>query len=51
MRIKYYNTFFKFALLLHDDIQLNPGPISHVCFVCKSALNNGSFCCTKSKGI
>ena len=26
---------------------LNPGPTSGVCFVCKSSLNKRSFCCTK----
>ena len=47
MKIKSHDSFFKFALLLSADIQLNPGPTSDVCFVCKSTLNKKSFHCTK----
>ena len=45
MKIKNYNSFLKFALFLSGDIQLNPGPSSDICFVCKRALNKISFCC------
>ena len=47
MKIKNYDSFFSFALLLSGDIQLNPGPTSDVCFVCKRTLNKISFCYTK----
>ena len=39
MKINNYHSFFKFALLLSGDIQLNPGPTSDVCFVAKRTLN------------
>ena len=47
MKIKNYDSFLKFALLLSSDIQLNPGPNFEVCFVCKRTLNKKSFRCTK----
>ena len=47
MKIKNYHSFLNFALLLSGDIQLNPGPTSDVCFVCKRTLNERSFYCTK----
>ena len=47
MEIKNYESFLKFALLLSGDIQLNPGPTSDVCFVCKRILNKKRFRCTK----
>ena len=47
MKIKNYDSFFKFALLISGDVQLNPGPTSDVCFVCKRTLNKRSFWCTK----
>ena len=47
MKIKNYDLFFKFALLLSGDIQLNPGAASGVCFVCKKTLNKKSFPCNK----
>ena len=47
MKIKSHDSFSKFALLLSVDIQLNPGPTSDVCFVCKRTLNKKSFRCTK----
>ena len=47
MKIKNYDSFFSFALLLSGDIQLNPGPTSDVCFVCKRTVNKRSFYCTK----
>ena len=39
--------FFKFALLLCGDIQLNQGPTSDVRFIWKRTLNRISFRCTK----
>ena len=39
MKIKNYGSLFNFALLLSDEIQLNPGPTSDICFVCKRTLN------------
>ena len=47
MKIKNYDLFLKFALLLSSDIQLNTGPNFEVCFVCKRTLNKKSFRCTK----
>ena len=47
MEIKNYGPFFKSALLLPGDIQLNPVPTSDTSFVCKRTLNKRSFCCTK----
>ena len=47
MKIKNYDSFFKFVLLLSSDIQLNPKPSSDVCFVCKRTLKKKSFRCTK----
>ena len=41
------DSFFKLALLLSGDIQLNPGPTSDVCFVYKRTLNKRSFYCSK----
>ena len=39
MKVKNYNSFFNFALLLSGDIQLNPGPTPDVRFVCNRILN------------
>ena len=39
-KIKNYGSFFKFALLLSGDIQLNPG----ACFICKRTLNKNTKC-------
>ena len=47
MEIKNYDSFFKSALLLSGDIQLNSVPTSDTSFVCKRTLNKRSFCCTK----
>ena len=47
MKIRNYDSFFSFALLLSGDIQLNPGPTSDICFICKGTLNKKSFYCTK----
>ena len=48
MKIKNCNSFIKFALLLlSDDIHLNPGPTSEVCFVRKRTLNKKRFRCNK----
>ena len=43
MKIKNYDSISKFALLLSGYIQLNPGPTSDVCFVCKRTLNKKVF--------
>ena len=43
MKIKIYDSFFKFVLLQSGDIQLNPGPTSDVCFV----YTKKSFRCTE----
>ena len=47
MEIKNYDSFFKSALLLSGDIQLNSVPTSDTSFVCKRTLDKRSFCCTK----
>ena len=47
MEIKNYDPFFKSALLLSGDIQLNSVPTFDTSFVCKKTLNKRSFCCTK----
>ena len=47
MKIKNYDSFLKFALLLSGDIQLNPEPTSDVYFVSKRILNKRSFYCSK----
>ena len=48
MKIKNCNSFIKFVLLLlSDDIHLNPGLKSDVCFVCQSTLNKKRFRCNK----
>ena len=46
-KIKSYDSFFNFALLVSGYIQLNPGPTSDVCFVCRRALYKISFYCIK----
>ena len=43
MEIKNYDLFFKFALLLSGDIQLNRVQTSDTSFVCKRTLNKRSF--------
>ena len=45
MKIKNYDSFFKFPMFLSG--QLNPDPTSYVCFVCKRKLNKINFRCTK----
>ena len=47
MKIENNDSFFKFALLLCGDIQLNQGPTSDVRFIWKRRLNRISFRCTK----
>ena len=47
MKIKNYDSFFKFALLLSGDIQLNPWPTSDACFVSKRTLIKRNFYCIK----
>ena len=47
MKIKNYDSLFKFPLLLSGYIQLNPDPASDVCFVCKRKLNKINFRSTK----
>ena len=43
MKIKNYDSFFKFVSLLSGEIQLNPGPASDICFICKRTLNKKVF--------
>ena len=47
MKIKDYNSFFNFVLLLSRDMQLNAGPTSYVCFIYIRTLHKRSFHCTK----
>ena len=46
-KLKIMALFFKSALLLSGDIQLNSVPTSDTSFVCKRTLDKRSFCCTK----
>ena len=39
LKTKNFNTFIRFATLLSDDIQVNPGPDSYLCDSCGKRVN------------
>ena len=47
LKTKNFNTFIRFATLLSDDIQVNPGPDSYLCDSCDKRVNKRCLCCIK----
>ena len=47
LKAKNFNTFIRFATLLSDDIQVNPGPDSYLCDSCGKRVNKRCLCCIK----
>ena len=47
LKTKNFNTFTRFAILLSDDIQVDPGPDSNLCDSCGKRVNKGCLCCIK----
>ena len=47
LKTKNFNTFIRFATLLSDDIQVNPGPDSYLCDICGKRVNKRCLCCIK----
>ena len=48
LKTKNFNTFIKSAIILYDDIQVNPRPNSNLCHSCGKRVNKRSLCCNKS---
>ena len=47
IKIKSFNTFIRFAILLFGDIQVNSRPNSNLCDSCVKRVNKRCLCCIK----